>query len=380
MKKKSCLLYRGAITDLGKFVDVKKISRIFLVTGKRSYDASGARKSIEEIFFNSTIDRFSDFQINPVVEEILTGVELFKKNLYDLVIAVGGGTAIDIAKAIRLFAKQNADPVAILHGKEKITPVFYPPLLAIPTTAGSGSEVTHFAVVYHDKHKYSLAHPTMMPEYSCVDGDLTHSLPAEIAAFTGMDALCQAIESFWSVNSTEESRSYSEKAIQLIKSNLVNSVLTADPDSRMKVTEAAHYAGKAINITKTTGAHAFSYYLTSKRNIPHGQAVGILIDKFLLFNSQSTDKDISDKRGSAYLLDMFKKLYKLLGKETAPEAAAVLVSLKSSLNLDTPLSSLLKTETDRNDFFASVNTERLKNNPRLITKDNTKELMNLFFS
>jgi len=380
MKKQSCLLYRGAITELGKFVDIKRISRIFLVTGKRSYDASGARKSIEEIFSNSKIDRFSDFQINPIVEEILTGVELFRKNSYDLIIAVGGGTAIDIAKAIRLFAKQSADPLAILHGKENIAPVLNPPLLAIPTTAGSGSEATHFAVVYHDKHKYSLAHQTVMPEYSCVDGNLTHSLPAEIAAFTGMDALCQAIESFWSVNSTEESRSYSEKAIKLIKSDLVNSVLTADPESRMKVAEAAHYAGKAINITKTTGAHAFSYYLTSKRNIPHGQAVGILIEKFLLFNSQSTVKDISDKRGSAYLLDMFKKLYKLLGEETAPEAAAVLVSLKSSLNLNTPLSSLLITESDRNDFFASVNTERLKNNPRLITTDNTKELMNLFFS
>jgi alcohol dehydrogenase class IV len=380
MKKTSCLLYRGAITDLGKLVNIKKISRIFLVTGKRSYNASGARESIEETFSNSTIDRFSEFQINPVLEEILTGVELFKKKSYDLIVAVGGGTAIDIAKAIRLFAKQSADPVAILHGKENITPVFHPPLLAIPTTAGSGSETTHFAVVYHNKHKYSLAHQTMLPKYSCVDGDLTHSLPAGIAAFTGMDALCQAIESFWAVNSTEESRAYSEKAIQLIKSDLVNSVLTADPDSRMKIAEAAHYAGKAINITKTTGAHAFSYYLTSKKNIPHGQAVGILIDKFLIFNSQSTYKDISDKRGSSYLLDMFKKLYYSLDEKTARAAAAALVSLRSSLNLDTPLSSLLKTETERNDFFTSVNAERLKNNPRLITKDNTKELMNLFFS
>ncbi|MCD4679570.1 MAG: phosphonoacetaldehyde reductase, partial [Bacteroidales bacterium] len=359
MEKKSCLLYRGAITDLEKLIDINNISRIFLVTGKKSYDASGARKSIDELFYSSTIDHYSDFHVNPVLEEILTGVELFKKNSYDLIVAVGGGTAIDIAKAIRFFAKQSADPLAILHGKENITPVFDPPLLAIPTTAGSGSEATHFAVIYHNKHKYSLAHQTIMPQYSCIDGDLTYSLPAKIAAFTGMDALCQAIESFWSVDSTEKSRSYSEKAIQLIKSDLVNSVFTADPDSRMKIAEAAHYAGQAINITKTTGAHAFSYYLTSKKNIPHGQAVSLLIDKFLLFNSQSTNKDISDKRGSAYLLDMFKKLYKLLGEETALDAAAFLVSLRSSLNLDTPLSIQLKTETERNDFFASVNVERL---------------------
>src|SRR3712207_9423070 len=127
---------------------------------------------------------------------------------------VGGGTALDIAKSVRLLAAQGSDPRRCVTGAEPITARGVP-LIAVPTTAGSGSEATQFAVVYIDGVKHSLDHPWVRPDYSVVDPALSLGLPAAIAASTGMDALAHAIESYWSVRSTDESRRYAADAISL---------------------------------------------------------------------------------------------------------------------------------------------------------------------
>lgn len=379
MKQQKLLAGNHAAAKLDSLLRIDSIKRIFLVTGRRSYDNSGVREIIEKVFSSSKIDRFSDFQVNPQFDDIMAGLQQFRKHRYDLIIAAGGGTAIDVAKAIRFFAVQNDDPYTLLQGKGTFVPADHPPLLVIPTTAGSGSEATHFSVVYHNHNKYSLAHESMLPEYVCIDGAVSMTLPSQIAAYTGFDALCQAVESFWSVNSTEESKKYSKHALQLIMKHLQSSVEHGSAESRMSMAEAAYYAGKAINITKTTGAHAYSYYLTTHFSIPHGQAAGLLLDAFIIFNDKVTEHDISDSRGAAYLRETYKELYECLGSGDCYEAAAKVTALRRALSLDKEVGSLLDSPEHREAFFRSVNTQRLKNNPRLILEQNIGELKSLLF-
>ena len=150
-------------------------------------------------------------------------------------------------------------------------------LIAIPTTSGSGSEATHFAVVYVGGEKFSVAHPIyMLPNVVVLNPSLTYSMDSYQTALSGVDAFAQAMESYWSVNSTEESKKYSIEALELIIEHLPLAVNYND-NSRDIMLHAANLAGKAINIAKTSGAHAISYVLTSKFNIPHGQAVALTL-------------------------------------------------------------------------------------------------------
>lgn len=369
----------GSVKHLNEIIQVSSVKNLFLVSGKRSYETSGVKDALEKIFNHAFIDRFTDFQVNPHLVDISRGVDRYRKKSYDLIIAAGGGSAIDVAKSVRFFAYQTQDYLSILEGDSPKKPVGQPPLLVIPTTAGSGSEATHFSVIYHENMKYSLADMDMLPEYVCLDGVLTKTLSKHIAAYTGMDALCQAVESFWSVNSTEESKGFSRQAMKLVLDSLVESVENNTDESRMNMLEASHLAGKAINITKTTAAHAFSYYLSTHFRIPHGQAVGLLIDSFLLFNSAVLEDDISDERGISYVKDMFCELCSLLRGDSVHQAAANLRDLRKILSLDISLNALLSEKHQRDEFFLSVNVQRLKNNPRAISAENSAELQYLLF-
>ncbi|MEZ4822960.1 MAG: iron-containing alcohol dehydrogenase [Ignavibacteria bacterium] len=152
---------------------------------------------------------------------------------------------------MNVLSYQTNSPEQILKGESEIVRKGKP-LIAVPTTSGAGSEATHFAVVYSGDKKYSLAHEYILPDYSVIDPQLTFSLPKEITATSGIDAFSQAMESYWNVNANEESRKYSRGAIQLIFDSLSKAVNEGDEESRINMSRAAHLAGKAINITKTT--------------------------------------------------------------------------------------------------------------------------------
>src|SRR5262249_51347864 len=137
------------------------------------------------------------------------------------------------------------------------------PLVAIPTTAGSGSEATPFAVLYVGHVKHSIAGPAMLPDVAIVDPSLTDSMSPALTAVTGMDAFSQAVESYWCIHSTERSKAYARRAIALVLEHLEVAVTAPREENRRAMSKAAHLAGRAIAITKTTGAHALSYPLTS---------------------------------------------------------------------------------------------------------------------
>ncbi|MHC4483030.1 MAG: phosphonoacetaldehyde reductase [Planctomycetota bacterium] len=366
----------GSIVCLKEILAELGSKRIFLVTGKRSYSACGAEACLQELLEDYEVHRFCQFTVNPKVDDIDRGIDAFRATGCDTVIAVGGGSTIDMAKAINYLAVQ---PLT-LGGYEigvKASEATIKPLVAIPTTSGSGSEATHFAVVYVGRQKHSIYDERMLPRIAIVDANLTMSLPKYTTAVSGLDALGQAVESYWSIHSTNDSKQFASAAIELITANLLAVVKNPGTDSRGRMAEAAHLAGKAINLTKTTAAHSISYPLTSYFGIPHGQAVGVTLPSLLVFNANVTDKDVLDKRGARYVRETIDEICKLLGASSVSDARERIDSIIREIGLETRLSllGLLNREDIETIVANGCDPDRVKNNPRMLTKETLRGIL-----
>ena len=185
-----------------------------------------------------------------LVSKLLFFLKSIAKPDYDLIVAIGGGVVMDFAKLVSVYLRKwglfENHFFEISNLNDKI------PLVCIPTTSGSGSEATHFAVVYKNGQKFSVAASILLPDYAIIDPTLTYHLPKFIAASAGIDALCQSIESIWALSATDESRNYAKFALLNIVPSLVDSVESPSPANKEKMAIGAHFAGKAINISKTT--------------------------------------------------------------------------------------------------------------------------------
>jgi len=363
----------GSIKNLEKILHKNNIKNIFLVTGKGSYQSSGAKEKLDCLLKGYNIVHFSDFETNPKLEDVQKGISVFKNSNCDITIAVGGGSVIDMGKLINILAAQNGEATDYVKG-EKIknkSKIF----VVIPTTAGSGAEATHFAVVYMNKTKYSIDHMYILPDYSIIDPDLTINLPPSITASAGIDALAQAIESYWCVNSTKTSKAYAKKAITILLKNISQAVHNPSKESRAAMAKAAHLAGKAINITKTTAPHAISYPLTSYFGVSHGHAAGLTLGSILVYNNSVNKRDILDKRGIEYVKKTIKELVKILGGSDVYSAKEKITMLMQSIGLKTRLSELGVKFQDLDLIIKNISLERVRNNPRGITAESLKEIL-----
>ena len=376
MSQKEYLGY-NSITQLNNILKKHNPRNIFLVTGKDSYEKCGAKSTIDIFLKNYNVIHFNDFETNPKLHDIKKGFNLFKQKKCDFVIAVGGGSVIDIAKSINILAANPGEPIEYVKKKKPIKNKGKT-LVAVSTTAGSGSEATKFAVIYIDKIKHSLEHNFMLPDYAIIDPQFTINMPKNITAFTGMDALSQAIESYWSINSTLKSKKYSKKTIKLIIKNLKNAVNIPSKKSRESMAKAAHLAGKAINITKTTACHSISYPITSYFNVPHGHAVALTLASMLVYNSQVTEKDVLDKRGTAYVKNNIKEIVNLIDARSVEEASKKITNLMKDIGLKTKLSELgIKAKKDIEIIIKNgFNPDRVKNNPRILTESALRKILN----
>ena len=296
---------------------------------------------------------FNEFTPNPLYEQVCKGVELFRKNECDVILAIGGGSAIDVAKCVKLYCKMD-DSENYLRQECRDSGV---PLIAIPTTAGTGSESTRFAVIYFEGKKQSVAHESIVPNYVVLEPSVLKTLPPRQKKATMLDALCQGIESWWSVNSTDESKGYSKIAVDKIVANYKKYIFENDDAAAREIMTAANYAGRAINITQTTAAHAMSYKITSLYKIPHGAAVAVCLPEVWEYMLAHPEKCI-DPRGIAYLT------------KTLSEISVDLDWFKALL---AELEAEYPTATDRENEISvlaeSVNPVRLKNFPTELTAD-----------
>jgi alcohol dehydrogenase class IV len=209
-----------------------------------------------------------------------------------------------------------------------------------------------------------------------VDPALTASASPQLTAATGMDALAQAIESYWSIHSTGESKTCARRAIELVLRCLPDAVRTGSSSARRGMSKAAHLAGRAINITKTTGAHALSYPLTSYFGIPHGHAVALTLGQWLLFNSEVTEQDVRDPRGAGHVRAAVADLLDLLDCEAGDEGCRRIGSLCREIGLQTSLGELGVSRAQALEVVVpNVNAERLVNNPRAVTPDALRRIV-----
>jgi alcohol dehydrogenase class IV len=365
----------GSIKNLKNIIYENSAKKIFLVTGKKSFELSGAKDKLNVILRDKEIIHFDKFSEVPESDEIEKGVKIFKEANCDTVIAVGGGSVIDTAKLINVFSANDENIENYIKGKTEIINRGNN-FTAIPTTSGAGSEATHFAVVYQNREKFSVAHDFILPDNVILDPELTFSLPENVTAISGIDAFSQAIESYWSVNSTEESKRYSSESIKLLKDNLVSAVNSPNAESRINMMKAANLSGKAINITKTTAPHAISYSMTSYFGVPHGQAVCFTLGEFLEYNYELNENELTDIRGMKFVRNSIEEISELLGCNTVSEAGKFIKTLIKSIGLKTNLSeSGIKSDDDINIIIENVNTERMQNNPRTLTKGNLEVIL-----
>jgi alcohol dehydrogenase class IV len=352
-----------------------RAGRVLLFTGGASYESSGAASAIGPVLDRVAVERISSVTANPTLEEIESAIDAFHAFDPDLVIAVGGGSVIDLAKAVRLLANQDELVRDLVVGLADPRPATIP-LVAIPTTSGTGSEATHFAVVYVDGVKYSLTHDSCRPDFAILDPLFTYTLPRRLTAITGLDALSQAMESLWSVQSTRESQTFARRSLTLAFSAIGPAVHRPSPRSREDMFRAAHLSGRAIDISMTTASHALSYDLTINHGVPHGHAVALTLGALLEFNAGVTTDDCLDPRGVAHVTGIINEILSILGARDAAHGRRIIEELVASLDLDPTLEGVgAGTEQSRTQLVQSVNAQRLANNPRRLTNHALRELV-----
>lgn len=276
---------------------------VVLVTGRASYSVCGAESLLSPFLKEKRIVHLTTVGENARAEDVAEK-KLQLPSLVDAYIAVGGGTVIDTTKLIRG-----------LEGD-------LPPFLAIPTTAGTGAEATRFAVCYDHGRKMSVDDARYLPTEQLLIPELTETQAPYQRASTEFDAYAQAVESLWAVGATDESRVYARKALDLM----------AAGDQML----GSYWAGRAIDISRTTAAHALSYYMTATYGIPHGQAVYMMFPYVCKANARE---------------EFIKEVPEL---QTLREFA-------ETRNLD--WNKLVEA------LLANVNQARLANNPRPITRE-----------
>lgn len=344
--------------------------QIFLVRGKKSYEICGAKEIMEDIFTNllCEVTEFFDFEKNPKIEDMNRGLMLLRQCSAPIIIAIGGGSVLDMAKLIRFFYSFSGEPTGnnFIKKRELI------PLITLPTTSGTGCEITHFAVLYKNKEKYSVAHNDILPDIAIVYPPFTYHNSKYLTACTGFDALSQGIEAYWNVNATEESNKYAKKAIKLLWTNLPIAVNSPNEQVRNKVSEGSYWAGKAINITKTTAPHALSYPFTSYYNIPHGHAVALTFPFVMDFNFAVSEKNVHNLVSVSEIRKRLRNLAKMLDISNQKDD---IKSILCYYILNLGLSFELPKTYNRQVILDHVNIQRISNNPRIFTHGDLNSIL-----
>lgn len=365
----------GAIRRLPSLLDRLGHHRVLLVTGKASFEASGAAAMMPDLEQSFAVERWSDFSANTDSADLARGLEVVRSFDPDVVIGIGGGSPMDMAKLI--VAYDTVQPDALLDTIRAGATIEQRSrgLVLAATTSGSGSEATHFAVVYIGQDKFSVAGPVLRPDAVVLDPLLAMSGSAHQRATSGVDALCQSIESLWAVAATDESRRYARYGLCLVSRNIRGFVHAPDRATARAMSLGSHLAGRAIDISKTTAAHALSYGITKKYGIDHGNAVALTLGTFIDVHSTGTVGTLRSAVDRDTLQQQVATILRRLdGADTS--AAATISQLLSDLGLASSISEADSFDaSDADELVDSVNVDRLGNNPFSFDTDELREIV-----
>ena len=355
------------IEDLKQYFEKAGAAKVFVVCGKRSFELCGAKDDFSPLEDLYSFYYFNNYGKNISLEDLQQGIQEFTAFKPDVIIAVGGGSAIDMSKLIKAYAHNVSDLKSTIVNNQSYT-IRSLPLVSLPTTAGSGSESTHFAVIYVDGVKYSVADKGLTPNKVLLVPKFIYKAPVSVMGPCISDALVQAIESYWAVGADDKSRSYARKALGKIIPNFKKAI-NGDKEARAELQQGAHFAGKAINISKTTAAHAYSYSLSLNYNIVHGHAVGLMLE--ILFRYVENRSDDSHKKLQS-TLDELKSCLECDGQSLAVRWQEIMLECC----LETSWWRLFGENESLADLVVeNVNQQRLANNPFDISPQQLKELI-----
>ena len=356
----------NSIDDVTKFLNDKSFKKIFLLCGKNSFVNSGAENLFNRNIDKNNIKLFFKISKIPNLDELIEIIKEIKIFKPDLILAIGGGAIIDYAKIANLV--DDRPDIADL-----IVNYSYPlknknaKLAVIPTTAGSGAEVTSNAVMYVNGIKYSFESELLIPDYFFLVPEFLISAPYNIKASSGFDALAQALESLVSKKSNSESIDYALKSIKISLDSFVSFLNNPNLKNASEMSIASNLAGKAINISKTTAPHATSYPFTSLFNISHGHAVSLFFENFFKFNYDNLDKSET----SFDLRKRFELIFKLFDVKNINDFNSKISLIKKKAQLEDNLEVLdININQSSKEIIKGINLLRLGNNPvKLIDKD-----------
>lgn len=298
---------------------------------------------------------FSGYHANPDLADSEAGAELFLQNKCDGLISIGGGSCMDTAKAIKARLNTESEEALKSSRLENRVPC---PHIAIPGTAGTGSEATQFAVVYVNGKKVSLDHKGLRPDGVILDAALLDSLPAYHKKSCALDALAQGIESYWSRGANEDSKVHAFLAVIGVLDNL-KAYLEGDSKAASEMMDASFQSGKAIQITRTTAAHAMSYRLTKMMGIAHGHACMLTLPT--LWEMMLDHEEIKET-----LKDLTAKM-RLGDPQIVPK---LLKGILCDLEMEIPQ---MPNDQTLDELTDSVNVERLNNHPVAMNREEIRE-------
>ena len=356
--------------DIKKFINDKSFKKIFILCGKKSFVTSGAENLIKKIIIDKEIKLFYKKSELPILEELIEIINCIKNFKPDLILAVGGGAVIDYAKISNVVdVRDDLADLIVNYSypfKKKFTK-----LAVIPTTAGSGAEVTSNAVIYVDGIKHSFESELLIPDNFFLIPEFLISAPNKIKASAGFDAIAQALESLVSKKSNDRSVEYASKSLRVSVNSFVSFVNDPNMKNATEMSIAANLAGKAISISKTTAPHAASYPFTSLFNISHGHAVSLFFERFFKFNYDNLDKSET----SFDLKERFDLIFNLFDVPNINDFNTKISFIKNQAKLEDNLIKLdIDIKRSSENIINGINLLRLGNNP---VKINGKDIYNI---
>ncbi|MBQ2983775.1 MAG: iron-containing alcohol dehydrogenase [Candidatus Gastranaerophilales bacterium] len=359
------------VEDIAQILKAKKLSSVLLVTDK-SIRNLGLVQNLEDNLAQNEINIsiFDEVVPNPTIENVEKAKELYLKNNCQALIAFGGGSVMDCAKAV---GARIAKPKQTIPNMAGILRIFkkIPLLFAIPTTAGTGSETTVATVITdsNTKQKYMISDFPLIPKYAVLDASITKSLPPAITATTGMDVLVHAIESFIGNSTTKKTRAQALEATKLVYENLFEAYENGQNlQARKNMLKAAYLAGCAFTVSYVGYCHAVSHTLSGFYNTPHGLANAIIIPYVLEKYGKKIHKKLKQLAISANLCDE-----KTPEKEAAEQFIQSIKDLNSKMNIGYKIPEIKKDDIEKMAKMAAKEANPIYPVPILMDKNELKE-------
>ena len=289
----------GSISELPKFLKDQGFKSVLIVTDGFLFSngkADPIMQACQEQGMKSCC--YHDVVPNPTIQNIEEGLKMYNENGCDVIVALGGGSAMDCAKGIGARVACPKKSVPQMKGvlKIMITGHKLPPLVAIPTTSGTGSEATLAAVISNPEthEKYPINDPFLIPRYVVMDPELTKSLPPHLTSTTGMDALTHAVEAYIGGENTRQTKKEAIEAVQLIHKYLKQAYDHGDDlEARVEMQKAAYLAGKAFTRAYVGYVHAVAHTLGGEYGVPHGLANAVILPHVLRAYGKSAHKKLA---------------------------------------------------------------------------------------